>query len=91
MNEYEKIKETVFELMCGETDIQSLGIQNEFENGSSCEQLYQELYGHIENLCKLQNTENSLERIQECHFQLLKILCYKMFDYGWALSASSSH
>lgn len=89
MNEYKKIKETIFDLMCGETDTQSLGIQNEFEDGSICDQLYQELYSCIEKINKLPNTESDLEKIQECHFQLMKILCWKMFDYGWTLSAQS--
>lgn len=28
--EYERLKETVFSLMCGELDVESYGIENEF-------------------------------------------------------------
>ena len=38
--EYERLKETVFSLMCGELDVESYGIENEFASGKECEKLY---------------------------------------------------
>lgn len=50
--DYKKLKENVFDLMCGEVDVAlSVGIKNEFEDGSYCDRIYQEIYDRIEKIC----------------------------------------
>ena len=42
--DYKKLKENVFDLMCGEVDVAlSVWIKNEFEDGSYCDRIYQEI------------------------------------------------
>ena len=84
--QYTQLRDLVFDLVSGETDINSIDILNEFKDGTECQKLYDELYHLIEQICITSEFENDLERIQECHYDILKRISMKMFDYGWILA-----
>ena len=89
-NEYQALKELVFTLMCGESNIPCLGITNEFEEGSDCDQLYSQLYTCMERICMISDFESDMEHIQAYHLQIAKHLCMKMFDYGWRMAQENT-
>ena len=89
--EYERLKETIFSLMCGELDVESYGIENEFASGKECEKLYQELYTYVEQMCDFPGAESYMEKIQENQFSILKLIALKMFDYGWNMANVTSN
>lgn len=85
--EYTKIKELVFDLVCGESTLECLGIKNEFTDGRECDKLYQELYKCIEQIiCEQPKLEPYTEKIQNNHTAILRLIALKMFDHGWVLA-----
>ena len=86
IEQYERLRETVFDLMCGEVDVESIGIENEFRDGSRCTELYEKLYQHIEKLGDAQGCPKDAEQVQECYAEIIKLLCFKMYDYGWSMA-----
>ena len=83
---YNQLKESVFLLMCGEFDAESIGVTNEFKDSSFCSERYEKLYSCMEKILDASNLDKDLEIIQECHFDIMKHICMKMFDYGWNMS-----
>lgn len=90
------LKNTIYELMNGNYNLVDLSlkganiIENEFENGSYCEKLYEQVYASKCNLMKKLETETEdedLESIIDSMFKICEYLCYKMYDYGVFFSA----
>lgn len=89
--DYEQLRENIFLPMCGELDVESYGIENEFAAVKDCERLYQKLYACVEQICDLPGAEPYIEKIQENQFSILKLIALKMFDYGWNMANVTSN
>lgn len=86
-----KMKELVYEVLCGESDLEALSlencvIQNEFAEGSLCAEAYNRMLAAYSRLCtRLECEEWNDEDIEIIISELRKIgrhLALTMFDYG---------
>lgn len=87
--QYERLKENVFELMCGDIDAVSTGIENEFADGEMCDRIYEEIYTLMDANDDNPETAMAMEKMMALHSEILRHLCYKMFDYGYCFNTCS--
>ena len=86
----EKWKDTVYELMSGDYDLEnypieeSLLIANEFEDGAFCEQIYQEVCMARQRLYSRMgiSRDEDMEQIVADMLLICRHLAMKMYDYG---------
>ena len=87
-------KDVVYELMNGNFDLErfpmeeSNYIENEFEAGSYCDQIYEELYKAKQRIYKRMGKvqDNDIELIILDMLQICRHLSMKMYDYGEAFA-----
>lgn len=86
---YEKLRENVFDLVCGEVaDVSDcIGIENEFAKGTYCDQIYEYVLKIREN----PEFAEDIEKVQDLQHSVLSYLCMKMFDHGWSLALSQAN
>ena len=83
-------KERIYELASGyftkEVDhvVDGVEIQDEFHEGSTCSQLYEEMAELEKKICEKMrvNEQRDLERIIDCMDAITKEIAMKMYDYG---------
>ena len=86
----EKWKDTVYELMSGDYDLENYPIEesrlitNEFEDGSFCERIYQEVYRARQRLYSRMgiSQDEDVEQIMADMLLICRHLSLKMYDYG---------
>ncbi len=83
--DYERTRELVYDLMCGHMKEGQYGmpIENEFREGSFCDCLYSEIYDAVARINERLGTDSDTEIIQDRYAQLLRYLCYRMYDHGY--------
>lgn len=91
-SEYKKLRENVFNLVCGEVaDVSDcIGIENEFAKGTYCDQIYQEIYEYVLKIRENPEFAEDIEKVQDLQYSVLSYLCRKMFDHGWSLALSQT-
>lgn len=83
-------KERIYNLMCGYYDLDTFSakegmlVKNEFEDGSDCQKLLEEIYVARLRLLERLNTEEDKDilEIVEGYEKLCRFLAYKMYEYG---------
>lgn len=82
----DKFIEDIYDTMIGELipEFCVPGIHNEFEEGEPCERLYEEVYNAKCRISEQTGFEEDpdVEIIIGNMFDIQKILCKKMFEYG---------
>ncbi len=79
--------EDVYETMIGvrKKEYCVPGISNEYEPGNPCTLLYQEVYEANRRLCQrlgISADDHDVETIVSNMFDIQKLLCMKMYEYG---------
>ena len=86
----EKRKQLIYELMNGYYDkdkvefLESQIVEDEFEEGRPCADLYKQVYEANRRLCERLGVEEDkdVEMIINCMNEISRILAMKMYDYG---------
>lgn len=83
----ESFIEDIYDTMIGELipELCIPGIYNEFEEGAPCERLYEKVYEAKCRICDrmgISGEDPDVETIINNMFDIQKILCKKMFEYG---------
>ena len=77
--------EAVYDSMQGELLDPVPGIENEFEEGKVCLQLYGDMLDAYERICfrlGQENEDSDCEMMINSLLDIQKILCLKMYEYG---------
>lgn len=92
MTDLQNFEERVFDLLCGEIDLErypvpeSKFVKSAFEEGSFCSNAYEEALTAYSNLCKRLKEPNfedpDVERIFNNLRAISKHLCMEMYRYG---------
>lgn len=86
----EKRKQLIYELMIGLYDLEKVQfpesklVENEYEDGKPCSELYSRVYDANVRLCERLGVEEDedVETIINCMNDIAHILAMKMYDYG---------
>lgn len=80
----------IYQIVCGELDTdkvilpEGIQIENEFEDGGKCDQLYNQVYESESYLFKKAGAaeKNEVEKIISCMNSIAEILAITMYRYG---------
>lgn len=92
----DEFKRLVYNLMNGSLDLEKCPVKegelvaNEYAEGSPCEEAYRKVYEASGRLCDRLGvpfgTDEDVECIIDSLLDIQKLLCMRMYDYGWLFS-----
>ena len=85
--DYETVAEVVYDILMGDRveHPSIIPVENLFEEGSTCERLYSEIFDANERLCQrlgVQGEDEDVEMIIGSFFTMMRIVGERMFYYG---------
>ena len=80
--------ESVYLSVLGELVEPVAGIENAFQEGSACDQCYEEVlaaYARLRERLHVREEDSDVEIIMSSFRRITDQLCFQMFQYGWKM------